>query len=186
MPALWRAWRKTAGAAARAGPRATFVAVISNPGNPNAESNLQELATAARTVGQAIEVFTASTEADIDNALARIAEKRAGALILADDPLFTVRREQVVALAARYALPTMYYSQEFAIAGGLLSYGSSSSDNYRLAGLYVGRILKGARPADLPVLLPTKFELAINLKTAKTLGLTVPATLLARADEVIE
>jgi putative ABC transport system substrate-binding protein len=167
-------------------PEATFVAVLSNPRNPNAESHLQELTVAARSVGQRIEVFIASTEADIDTAMTRIAERRAGALLVADDPLFTVRREQLVALAAGHALPAIYYSREFASVGGLISYGSSASDNYRLAGGYAARILKGARPADLPVLLPTKFELAINLKTAKALGLSVPPTLLARADEVIE
>ena len=167
-------------------PEATFVAVLSNPRNPNAESHLQELTGAARSVGQRIEVFTASTEADIDTAVARMAERRAGALLLADDPLFTVRREQLVALAARHRLPAIYYSGEFPAVGGLISYGSSASDNYRLAGVYAGRILKGARPADLPVLLPTKYELVINLKTAKALGLAVPPSLIARADEVLE
>jgi putative ABC transport system substrate-binding protein len=167
-------------------PKAAVVAVLSNPRNPNAESHLEELTTAARSVGQRIEVFTASTEADIDSALTRIAERRAGALLLADDPLFTVRREALVEAAARHRLPTIYYSLEFASVGGLISYGSNASDNYRLAGAYAGRILKGAKPAELPVLLPTKFELAINLKTAKTLGLNIPPMLLARADEVIE
>jgi putative ABC transport system substrate-binding protein len=167
-------------------PGAASVAVLSNPRNPNAASHLQEVTFAARTVGQRIEVFEASTEAAIDAAFARIAEQRAAALLVADDPLFTVRREQVVALAARHALPAIHYSQEFAAVGGLISYGSSASDNYRLAGVYAARILKGTRPADLPVLLPTKFEIAINLKTARTLGLAIPPTLLARADEVIE
>lgn len=167
-------------------PGATLIAVLSNPINPNAESHAREMINAARTIGQQIEVFTASTVADIDGALARIAERRANALVIADDPLFTVQREQVVALAARHKLPAIHYSEEFTRIGGLISYGSSASDNYRLAGGYAARILKGAKPADLPVLLPTKFSISINLKTAKSLGLTMPATLMARADEVIE
>jgi putative ABC transport system substrate-binding protein len=167
-------------------PEATFVTVLSNPRNPNAESHLDELSTAARSIGQRIEVVIASSEADIDTVLARTAERRGGVLLLADDPLFTVQRQQIVALTSRYRLPTIYYSREFASAGGLVSYGSSAGDNYRLAGVYAGRILKGARPADLPVLLPTKFELTINLKAARALGITIPPTLLVRADEVIE
>jgi putative ABC transport system substrate-binding protein len=167
-------------------PQATAVAVVSNPKNPNARTHLEEVATAAYSLGQSIEVFTASTEADIDNAFARIAERRLRALLVADDPLFTVRREQLVALAVRYAIPTMYYSQEFGSIGGLISYGSNAGDNYRLAGGYVGRILKGAKPGELPVILPTKYYLLINLNTAKTLQLAIPPTLLARADEVIE
>lgn len=167
-------------------PHANLVAVLSNPRNPNAESHLQELTVAARSVGQGIEVFTASTEAEIDAAMARTSKRRHGALLLADDPLFTVRGAQLVALAAHHSLPTIYYSREFVPLGGLISYGSSASDNYRLAGLYAGRILKGAKPADLPVLLPTKYELVINLKTARALALAIPPSVLARADEVIE
>jgi putative ABC transport system substrate-binding protein len=163
-----------------------LVAVLSNPTNPNAKDHLDELSSAARILGQRIEVFTANTEAAITIALSNIATRKAEALVIADDPLFTVRREQLVALAARHALPTIYYSEEFTQVGGLISYGSTASDNYRLAGGYVARILNGARPSDLPVLLPTKFDISINVKTAKTLGLTVSPTLLARADEVIE
>jgi ABC-type uncharacterized transport system substrate-binding protein len=167
-------------------PSLSVLAVLSNPKNPNAEDHLDEVQTAARAVGQQIDVFRASSESEIDGVFANLARRKDGALLVADDPLFSVRRDQLVALAARYAVPVSYYAREFAVAGGLMSYGSSSSDNNHQAGLYVGRILKGAKPADLPVLQPTKFELVINVKTAKALGLTVPPTLIALADEVIE
>jgi putative tryptophan/tyrosine transport system substrate-binding protein len=167
-------------------PSLSVLAVLSNPNNPNASDHLDDVQTAARSIGQQIEVFRASSESEIDNAFAGIARRKAGALLVADDPLFSVRRDHLVGLAARHAIPASYYARDFAVAGGLMSYGSSTTNNYHEAGLYVGRILKGTKPADLPVLQPTKFELVINVKTAKALGLTVPPTLIALADEVIE
>ena len=167
-------------------PSATTIAVLSNPNNPNADNHLRDVQTAARSIGQKIDVVIARTEAEIDAAFARAVRERVGSLLVADDPLYSVRRDQLVALAARYALPTIYYAREFPAAGGLVSYGSNSSDNLRQAGVYTGRILRGERPADLPVLQPTRFELVINLKTAKALGLTIPLTLQAVADEVID
>jgi putative ABC transport system substrate-binding protein len=167
-------------------PSLAVLAVLSNPKNPNAEDHLNDIRTSARDINQQIEVFHTSSEGDIDMAFANLAQHRDGALLVADDPLFSVRRNQIVALAARYAVPTSYYAREFALAGGLMSYGSNSIDNYKQAGVYVGRILKGVKPSELPVLQPTKFELVINLTTAKALGLSVTQTLLATADEVIE
>jgi putative tryptophan/tyrosine transport system substrate-binding protein len=167
-------------------PSASVIAIISNPKNPNAEDHLNDVQAAARAIGQQTYVFRASSENEIDAAFAGLVRRGDGALFVADDPFFSVRRSQIVALAARHAVPTIYYARDFAAAGGLMSYGSGAGDNYRLAGIYVGRILKGAKPADLPVIQPTRFELVINLKTAKELGLDVPPTLLALADEVIE
>jgi putative ABC transport system substrate-binding protein len=167
-------------------PSASGIAIISNPKNPNAEDHLNDVQAAARAIGQQTDVFRASSENEIDAAFAGLVRRGDGALLVADDPFFSVRRSQFVALAARHAVPTIYYARDFAAAGGLISYGSGAGDNYRLAGIYVGRILKGAKPADLPVIQPTRFELVINLKTAKALGLTVPLTLQASADEVIE
>jgi putative ABC transport system substrate-binding protein len=167
-------------------PSLAVLAVLSNPKNPNADDHLNEIEAAAHSIGQQIDVIRASSEADIDVAFTSLARHRDSALLVADDPLFSVHRDKIVALAARHRVPTSYYVREFVLAGGLTSYGSSGSDNNRQAGIYVGRILKGAKPADLPVMQPTKFELVINLKTARTLGLEVPPTLLARADEVIE
>jgi putative ABC transport system substrate-binding protein len=133
-----------------------------------------------------IEVFNASTESEIDTAFAALSARRLGALLIANHPLFTNRRERIIALAARYAVPTMYAQRAFASAGGLISYGTDLPEVYRLTGGYAGRILKGEQPGDLPVLLPTKFEMIINLSTAKALGLQIPDKLLALADEVIE
>ena len=167
-------------------PAVTMVAVLTDPNNPNSESHLTDVQAVARAMGQKIAIAAARNEAEIDAAFASFARERADALLVADDPFFTVRRKQIVALAAQQRLPAIYYAREYAVDGGLVTYGSASSDNYRLAGGYVGRVLNGAKPADLPVLQPTKFELVINLKTAKTLGLTMPPTVIARADEVIE
>ena len=164
-------------------PKADAIAYLVNPSNPNTPAAVRA---AGQVLGRRIHVFNASTERDLDIAFAGVGQQRAGALLISPDPLFTNRREQIVTLAVQHAVPTMYQFREFVAAGGLISYGVDLKDTYRQHGIYAGRILKGARPADLPVVQPTKFELVINLKTAKTLGLTVPATLLARADEVIE
>jgi putative ABC transport system substrate-binding protein len=167
-------------------PKPNFIVAFVNPNQPAAETELKELNEAARTVGQQIVVQKAGSERDIDAAFANFAEQRAGALLVAADALFTNRRDQFVALAARYAVPAIYPGREFAIAGGLMSYGTNITDAYRQAGIYTGRVLKGTKPAELPVVQSTKFELVINLKTAKALGLEVPPGLSARADEVIE
>jgi putative ABC transport system substrate-binding protein len=167
-------------------PGATTIAILSDPRNANASMHLGELERAARALGQKTEVFTARDKGELESADAQMAERRMAALVVADDALFTQERAQLVALAARYSLPAIYYASEFTEAGGLIAYGSRATDNFRLAGAYVGRILKGARPADLPVLQPTRFDLIVNLKVARTLGLSVPPSLLARADKVIE
>jgi putative ABC transport system substrate-binding protein len=141
---------------------------------------------AASTIKRQINIVHASTEAEIDAAISTLAQQGSVALLVAQDPFFGSRREQLVALAARYKLPAIYYQNEYAKVGGLVSYGTDFADGYRQAGIYVGRILKGEKPANLPVVQPTKFELIINLKTAKTLGLDVPPHLQQLADEVIE
>jgi putative ABC transport system substrate-binding protein len=168
-------------------PTATIMALLVNPANPTVvETYTKEVKAAAQTLGLQVHVLNASTERDLDAAFETCAQLRAGALIVGADVFFTTRRNQIVALAARHALPTIYGQREFALAGGLMSYSTSLPDAIRQVGIYVGRILSGDKPADLPVQQSTKVELVINLKTAQAHGLTFPITLLGRADEVIE
>jgi ABC-type uncharacterized transport system substrate-binding protein len=167
-------------------PGATNFGFLVNPNNPNAESDTNSARLAADALGRKTIVVKARTREDIDQAFAQLNKERANALLISADPLFSGSREQLAALAARHALPTMFNSREFALAGGLLSYGPDQADAYREAGIYVGRILMGEKPSNLPVVQPTKFELLINTKTARSLGLNVPPLLLARADEVVE
>jgi putative tryptophan/tyrosine transport system substrate-binding protein len=167
-------------------PKAALIAMLVNPANPSAETDIEDVWKAAAAVGQPIFFLRASSERDIDAAFEAVIQQQANALLVAHDPIFLSRRDQFVALAARHAVPAIFEFRDFVVAGGLMSYGSKITENYRLAGNYAGRILKGANPADLPVQQPTKFELVINLKTAKMLGLAIPESFLLRADEVIE
>jgi putative tryptophan/tyrosine transport system substrate-binding protein len=167
-------------------PTATVIGFLVNPANPNAEPEIKDMQEAARTLGLQIHIRNASSEQDIDAALSAFVEQRVNALITAADAFFLSRRDQLTRLAARYAIPAIYHVREIAAAGGLMSYGTSIADAYRLAGLYAGRILKGEKPAELPVMQSAKFEMVVNLKTAKALGLDVPLSLQLAADEVIE
>ena len=167
-------------------PEAKVIALLVNPNFPDAEHQTREVQEAAAAKGVQVPILKAATESEIDAAFASLVELHAGALLVGGDAFFASRRDQLVDLASREAVPAIYQGREFAAAGGLISYGSSFPASFRQAGVYVAKILKGAKPADLPVQQPTKFELVINFKTAKTLGLTVPQSLLARADEVIE
>jgi putative ABC transport system substrate-binding protein len=168
-------------------PGAARFGVLLNPDNPfNTESFVTELQTAASSISREIEVVAASTNGDIDTAFATLIKKRADAFLISPDALFVTRRVQLITLAVRHALPALYHRRELAEAGGLMSYGSDLSDQFRQTAVYVGRVLKGEKPAEMPVQLPTRFELVINMQTAKTIGLFIPPTLLARADEVIE
>jgi putative tryptophan/tyrosine transport system substrate-binding protein len=168
-------------------PSASVIALLVNPANPTiAETNTKEMLGAAPSFGLELHVLNASTERDFDGVFAKLTQLRAGGLVIGPDPFFTGQREQLAALALRHAVPTIYQTRGFAVAGGLLSYGADVADAYRLTGNYTGRVLKGEKPADLPVQQATKVEMYINLKTAKALGVNVPNTLIGRADEVIE
>jgi len=168
-------------------PRLSVMALLVNPTNPAiAEVESREGLSAARDLGLDLHILNASAEADFDGIFPKLTELRAGGLVIGADPLFSSRSEQLGVLTARRAVPAIYKGREFAAAGGLMSYGNSIVDSYRLAGVHVARILKGERPSELPVVQATKVELFLNLKTAKALSLTVPSSLLARADEVIE
>jgi putative ABC transport system substrate-binding protein len=167
-------------------PRARVIALLINPKNEFSQTWIGSVQEAARAKGVELPILKAATETEIDAAFATFAERHADALLLGADPFLSSRRAQIVALASRHAIPVLDQSREFAEGGGLISYGAGIVATGRQVGVYTGRILKGEKPADLPVQQPTKFELVINLKTAKALGLTVPQSLLARADEVIE
>jgi putative tryptophan/tyrosine transport system substrate-binding protein len=167
-------------------PQAKVVLALVNLKLRDAEIQSRDLEAAAGILGQQIPIINASSETELDTAFATISQLRAEALLVSADPFFIVRREQIVALAARYAIPAIYFLREFVASGGLMSYGTSLADSYRLAGIYTGRVLKGDKPAELPVVQATKFEFVINLKTANDLGLSIPSGVLAIADEVIE
>jgi putative ABC transport system substrate-binding protein len=167
-------------------PNAAAFGVLADPGSATTQSAVAALQAAARTLGLQLIVVYARTDSDLEPAFATLSQKRAGAVLVNPSTLYTRRTEQLAALAARHALPAMFPYREYAVAGGLMSYGGSISYMMRQAGIYIGRILKGEKPADLPVEQAVKIELVINLKTAKALGLTIPETLLATADEVIQ
>jgi putative ABC transport system substrate-binding protein len=167
-------------------PQVKMIALLENPAIPATEREMRDVQEAAQAKGLQLHILNASTESEIDAAFASLVQRQAGALLVQTDPFFLNRREQIVALAARYIVPAISGFHEFATVGGLISYGPSLTAVSRQAGIYAGKILKGAKPADLPVVQPTTFELVINLKTAKALGLTIPPSILSRADEVIE
>ena len=167
-------------------PKATKIAMLVNPGTPTTEAERKDVQAAAQTIGLQLIVVDTSSDRDIETAFATFVQRGAGALLVGSGPFLTSARERVAALAARHALPAMYHQREIVAAGGLISYGTSITDAYRQAGVYAARILKGEKPADLPVMQSTKFELVLNLKTAKTLGIEIPNKVLALADEVIE
>jgi putative tryptophan/tyrosine transport system substrate-binding protein len=167
-------------------PQFTTVALLSNPNFPGAEERSLRAVTAAHALGATVVILTATTEAELNSVVSGVDRSRVGALLVSSDPFFNNNRDMIVTLAADRAIAAIYEWREFALAGGLMSYGARLTDMYRLAGVYAGRILKSEKPADMPIQQPTKFEFVINLKTAKALGLTIPPTLLARADEVIE
>ena len=167
-------------------PTAASVVLLINPKNPSTDTQVRDVQAAVQAGGLKVRVLNASTEAEIDGGYATLTESRADALLVGADPLFQTLRNQLVALAARHAIPSIYLNREFPLSGGLISYGIDFPDAYRQAGSYTGRVLKGEKPSDLPIVQPTKFELVINLTTAKALGLTISREFLLRADEVIE
>jgi putative tryptophan/tyrosine transport system substrate-binding protein len=167
-------------------PQASTIAYLVNPAQAATQLNTRNIRSAARSVGQSLVVLTASTPAEIEAAFATLARERVAGLLVEGDSFFVVRRSQLIVLAVRYAIPAVYFDPEFARAGGLMSYTDDRGESFRQAGLYVGRILKGEKPADLPVVQPTKFELVLNLKAAKAIGLEIPRSVLALADQVIE
>jgi len=167
-------------------PKATVAAFLVNPKNPLAESDTRDVQSAAGTTGQQILILSASNDSDLDNAFAALVQQKAGALLVQSDPFFNSRPDKIVALAARDAIPAIYQWRDFPAAGGLMSYGTDLAEAHRLVGVYTGKILKGAKPTDLPVQQLVKVQFIINLKTAKALSLNVPNTLIGRADEVIE
>jgi putative ABC transport system substrate-binding protein len=167
-------------------PTATIIGLLVNPTDPRAETQTRDMLEAANALGLQIHVLNASTESEINAAFTNLAQLRAGALSVGTGEFFRKRREQVVLLAARQGMPAIYQYRDYPAAGGLMSYGASLTDSYRQAGVYTGRVLNGEKPADMPVVQPTKFELIINLKTAKALGLTIRESFLLLADEVIE
>jgi putative ABC transport system substrate-binding protein len=167
-------------------PKAAVIAFLLNPNNPNAEIRVRDVQEAAHTIRQQVRILYAGSEQQFDTAFATLVQEGIGAVVVQNDPLFTDGRERLVALATRHAMPATYEYREFVQAGGLLSYGASVSDTYHRVAIYTGRILKGNKPGDLPVEQPSKFDLVINLKTAKAIGLTIPPALVLRADEVIE
>jgi putative ABC transport system substrate-binding protein len=167
-------------------PQASVVALLVNPTYPEADRIIREAEEAARTKGVRLHVLKARRGSEIDDVFSALVQLHAGALLVGADPFFFSRLEQLSALATRHSVPAIYFAREFVAAGGLISYGTSLIAIYHQVGTYVGRILKGAKPADLPIQQPTKFELVVNLNTARALGLTIPPSILARADEVIE
>jgi putative ABC transport system substrate-binding protein len=167
-------------------PKSSMVGVLINPANPRAEIQGNNIHAAAEKLGLRIRVVHAGNPREFDAAIASAVQQAAGALLVASDPLFNGERERLVALVAQHAIPAMYFTSDHAKAGGLLGYGSNTAEMYRQAGIYAGRILKGSKPSELPVLQPTRYELVVNLVTAKTLGLEVSTSILLRADEVIE
>ena len=167
-------------------PKAATVAFLLDPSSPTSEPNTRDAQAVVRSLGLQVQVASARTERDLDEVFQTLVRQRVDALIVVSDPFFENSRHQLVALAATHAIPAIFQWREDVVAGGLISYGTNIANMYRLAGVYTGKILKGAKPADLPVIQPTNFELVINLKTAKTLGITVPQSILGRTDEVIE
>ncbi len=167
-------------------PSAALIGVLINPNYQQAEAQARELQEAARSIGQRLHVVNAKNEGELESAFATLVQERADALLVSADPFFDTKRDRIIAFAAQYRLPAIYQFRDYAVAGGLMSYGISITDGYRQVGIYTGQILKGAKPAELPIQQSIKFEFVINLKTAKALGLEVPPTMSARADEVIE